>query len=106
MALRGRRDPRKVVGWQLASNMRTTLVLDASKMALGQRRPGDLAAGPLTGLDAAIDRAVSLDELDRVAREVPLIACDAARNQRHEYKQRHKGQRGRWHNPNRSERDV
>jgi hypothetical protein len=71
MALRGRRDPRKVVGWQLASNMRTTLVLDASKMALGQRRPGDLAAGPLTGLDAAIDRAVSLDELDRVAREVP-----------------------------------
>jgi putative transposase len=31
---------RKVVGWQLASNMRTTLVLDALKMALGQRRPG------------------------------------------------------------------
>jgi hypothetical protein len=37
MALRGRRDPRKVVGWQLASNMRTTLVLDALRMALGQR---------------------------------------------------------------------
>jgi putative transposase len=31
---------RKVVGWQLASNMRTTLVLDALRMALGQRRPG------------------------------------------------------------------
>jgi putative transposase len=31
---------RKVVGWQLASNMRTTLVLDALKMALGQRRAG------------------------------------------------------------------
>ena len=31
---------RKVVGWQLASNMRTTLVLDALKMALGQRKPG------------------------------------------------------------------
>jgi putative transposase len=31
---------RKVVGWQLAQNMRTTLVLDALKMALGQRRPG------------------------------------------------------------------
>jgi transposase InsO family protein len=31
---------RRVVGWQLASHMRTTLVLDALKMALGTRRPG------------------------------------------------------------------
>ena len=31
---------RKVVGWQLASHMRTTLVLDALRMALGRRRPG------------------------------------------------------------------
>jgi putative transposase len=31
---------RKVVGWQLASHMRTTLVLDALRMALGQRSPG------------------------------------------------------------------
>jgi putative transposase len=31
---------RKVVGWQLASHMRTDLVLDALRMALGQRRPG------------------------------------------------------------------
>jgi putative transposase len=31
---------RKVVGWQLASNMRTTLVLDALRMALGLRAPG------------------------------------------------------------------
>jgi putative transposase len=31
---------RRVVGWQLASHMRTTLVLDALRMALGQRRPG------------------------------------------------------------------
>jgi hypothetical protein len=35
---------RRVVGWQLASHMRTTLVLDALRMALGQRAPGaDLA---------------------------------------------------------------
>jgi putative transposase len=35
---------RRVVGWQLASHMRTTLVLDALRMALGQRPPGaDLA---------------------------------------------------------------
>ena len=35
---------RRVVGWQLAGNMRTTLVLDALGMALGQRAPGaDLA---------------------------------------------------------------
>jgi putative transposase len=31
---------RLVVGWQLASNMRTTLVLDALRMALGVRGPG------------------------------------------------------------------
>ena len=31
---------RMVVGWQLAQNMRTTLVLDALKMALGMRGPG------------------------------------------------------------------
>jgi putative transposase len=29
-----------VVGWQLATHTRTTLVLDALKMALGNRRPG------------------------------------------------------------------
>lgn len=31
---------RRIVGWQFASHMRTTLVLDALKMALHQRRPG------------------------------------------------------------------
>jgi putative transposase len=31
---------RMVVGWQLASHMRTTLVLDALRMALGTRGPG------------------------------------------------------------------
>jgi transposase InsO family protein len=31
---------RMVVGWQLATNMRTDLVLDALKMALGMRGPG------------------------------------------------------------------
>jgi putative transposase len=31
---------RMIVGWQLAANMRTTLVLDALKMALGTRGPG------------------------------------------------------------------
>ena len=31
---------RKVVGWQLAAHLRTTLVLDALRMALHQRRPG------------------------------------------------------------------
>jgi putative transposase len=37
---------RRVVGWQLASHMRTTLVLDALRMALGQRRRGaDVALG-------------------------------------------------------------
>ena len=31
---------REVVGWQLATNMRTTLVLDALRMALWRRGPG------------------------------------------------------------------
>jgi putative transposase len=31
---------RRVVGWQLASHMRTDLVLDALRMALAQREPG------------------------------------------------------------------
>jgi putative transposase len=31
---------RKVVGWQLASHLRTDLVLDALRMALAQREPG------------------------------------------------------------------
>ena len=31
---------RKIVGWQLASHMRTDLVLDALRMALGQRETG------------------------------------------------------------------
>lgn len=31
---------RKIVGWQLASHMRTDLVLDALRMALGIRQPG------------------------------------------------------------------
>lgn len=31
---------RRIVGWQLAGHMRTTLVLDALWMALGTRQPG------------------------------------------------------------------
>jgi putative transposase len=31
---------RRVVGWQLATHMRDTLVIDALRMALSQRRPG------------------------------------------------------------------
>lgn len=31
---------RRIVGWQLAGHMRTTLVLDALRMALGTRQPG------------------------------------------------------------------
>ncbi len=31
---------RRIVGWQLAAHMRTTLVLDALAMALHQREPG------------------------------------------------------------------
>lgn len=31
---------RRIVGWQFASHMRTTLVLDALRMALARRRSG------------------------------------------------------------------
>jgi putative transposase len=33
---------RKIVGWSMASHLRTELVLDALEMAIGQRRPGDV----------------------------------------------------------------
>jgi putative transposase len=33
---------RRVVGWAMASHLRTELVLDALEMAIGQRRPGDV----------------------------------------------------------------
>ena len=56
---------RKVVGWQLAPHMRTTLVLDALKMALGNRRPGaDVALvhhsdrGSQPGLNRSSQRCV------------------------------------------------
>jgi hypothetical protein len=46
---------RMVVGWQLASHMRTTLVLDALRMALGTRRPGaDVALVVVVGADDGI----------------------------------------------------
>jgi putative transposase len=56
---------RRVVGWQLAGHMRTTLVLDALRMALGQRRPGaDVALvhhsdrGSQTGLNRSSQQPV------------------------------------------------
>jgi putative transposase len=33
---------RRVVGWAMANHLRTSLVLDALEMAIGQRRPGDV----------------------------------------------------------------
>ena len=33
---------RKIVGWSMANNLRTELVLDAMEMAVGQRRPKDV----------------------------------------------------------------
>jgi len=56
---------RMIVGWQLASNMRTTLVLDALRMALGLRAPGaDVAlvhhsdAGSQPGLNRSSQQCV------------------------------------------------
>ena len=56
---------RKVVGWQLAAHMRTTLVLDALRMALHQRRPGAQVAlvhhsdrGSQLGLNRSLQRSV------------------------------------------------
>lgn len=51
---------RKVVGWQLASHMRTDLVLDALRMALGQREPGadvDLVAHTDRGSQPGLNRS-------------------------------------------------
>jgi putative transposase len=43
---------RRIVGWQLASHMRTTLVLDALRMALGQRRPAPTSPWCTTAIAA------------------------------------------------------
>ena len=60
---------RKVVGWQLATNMRTTLVLDALRMALHLRGPGaDVALvhhsdrGSQGGLNRSSQQCVREDE--------------------------------------------
>ncbi len=56
---------RTVVGWQLAANMRTRLVLDALRMALGLRSPGadfrliqHTDAGSQTGLNRSSQQCV------------------------------------------------
>ena len=51
---------RMIVGWQLAANMRTTLVLDALRMALGLREPGadfELVAHTDAGSQARVNRS-------------------------------------------------
>jgi transposase InsO family protein len=56
---------RKVVGWQLASHMRTDLVLDALRMALGQREPGaDFALVAHTDRGSQYTSADYTQELD------------------------------------------
>jgi len=37
---------RRIVGWSMASHLRTSLVLDALDMALGQRRPENVVHHP------------------------------------------------------------
>ena len=56
---------RKVVGWQLASHMRTDPVLDALRMALGQREPGaDFALVAHTDRGSQYTSADYTQELD------------------------------------------
>jgi transposase InsO family protein len=56
---------RKVVGWQLASHMRTDLVLDALRMALSQREPGaDFALVAHTDRGSQYTSADYTQELD------------------------------------------
>jgi putative transposase len=56
---------RKVIGWQLASHMRTDLVLDALRMALGQREPGaDFALVAHTDRGSQYTSADYTQELD------------------------------------------
>ena len=71
-----------IVGWQLAANMRTDLVLDALRMALGLRAPGaDFAAGEPTRTPAANPRGrVSLLATPEVAGSLIASALAAAIN--------------------------
>ena len=47
---------RKVVGWAMATHLRTELVLDALNMAIGQRRPGRRDPSLRPGLPVHVDR--------------------------------------------------
>ena len=65
---------RKIVGWQLASHMRTDLVLDALRMALGTRQPGadfqlvtHTDAGSQLGLNRSSQQCASVGTVTRLS---------------------------------------
>jgi putative transposase len=81
---------RKVLGWQLASHMRTDLVLDALRMALGQREPGadfELVAHTDRGSQyTSADYAQELDDhgvLASVGTVGDAYDCDGRELRRH-----------------------
>ena len=47
---------RRIVGWAMASHLRTELVMDALDMALKQRRPGECDPSFRPGLPVHLDR--------------------------------------------------
>jgi transposase InsO family protein len=68
---------RRIVGWQFAAHMRTTLVLDALRMALAQRGPGadvELVhhsdAGSQPGLNRSSQQCLEHERIDRTGRAV------------------------------------
>jgi len=70
---------RRVVGWQLAGHMRTTLVLDALRMAIGLRGPGadfDLVhhsdRGSQPGLNRSSQQCAFKEETTGPSREIVL----------------------------------
>jgi putative transposase len=65
---------RRVVGWSMQSHMRTTLVLDALTMAMGQRLPG-------AGLLAHSDRGCQYtsDDYQRVLRDQGITCSMSGR---------------------------
>jgi len=62
---------RMIVGWQLAGHMRTDLVLDALKMALGQRGPG----ADVELIHHSDRGSLPSTRASTTARRSPTIAC-------------------------------
>ena len=67
---------RKIVGWAMANHLRAALVLDALKMAVGQRRPKDVIHHSDQGSQLGFNwSSQCLSAPTAAPHQEPLLAC-------------------------------